>query len=98
MKTASWILRNKETKVVICETFDARKVAALNTVKYEAVPILEYLQSINGRKYHLVTINERSGHKTQVTGYPMSHAECCTMKSKMTEHPARRIQLEEVAA
>jgi len=47
MKTASWVLRNKTTKEVICETFDERKVAALNTAKYEAVPILAYLQELN---------------------------------------------------
>jgi len=29
------------------ETFDPRKVAALNTAKYEAVPILEYLVALN---------------------------------------------------
>ncbi|AGR48009.1 hypothetical protein PHIM7_289 [Sinorhizobium phage phiM7] len=44
---ASWVLRNKETKEVICETFDHYKVKRLNTEKYEAVPILEYLQSLN---------------------------------------------------
>jgi len=44
---ASWIFRNKHTKKVVCETFDPKKVAALNTTKYEAVPILEYLVSIN---------------------------------------------------
>lgn len=47
MKVASWILRDKETKRVICETFDKRKVDALNTAKYEAVPILDYLISLN---------------------------------------------------
>lgn len=47
MKTASWVLRNKVTKEVICETFDERKVNALNTEKYEAVPILAYLQELN---------------------------------------------------
>lgn len=47
MKTASWVLRNKETKQVICETFDKRKVDALNTAKYEAVPIMEYLCALN---------------------------------------------------
>ena len=47
MKTASWILRNKTSKEVICETFDKRKVELLNTEKYEAVPILEYLQGLN---------------------------------------------------
>lgn len=46
-RTASWILRNKETKEVIAETFDPRVVAKLNTAKYEAVPILEYLVSLN---------------------------------------------------
>ena len=43
----SWILRNKATKEVIAETFDPKKVKYLNTDKYEAVPILEYLQSLN---------------------------------------------------
>lgn len=46
--TASWILRNKETGEVIMETFDKAKVAALNTAKYEAVPIQEYLGAMNG--------------------------------------------------
>jgi hypothetical protein len=46
---ASWVLRNKITKEVICETYDPRKVAALNTDKYEAVPIQEYLGSLNGK-------------------------------------------------
>jgi hypothetical protein len=49
MKTASWVLRNKETKEVICETFDKSKVDALNTEKYEAIPILEYLVSLNNK-------------------------------------------------
>lgn len=47
MATASWILRDKATKAVICETFDPNKVAALNTAKYEAVPILDYLVELN---------------------------------------------------
>ena len=45
----SWILRNRETREVICETFDRRKVAALNTAKYEAVPIIDYLAEVNER-------------------------------------------------
>jgi hypothetical protein len=48
-KPASWILREKETGAVICETFDPAKVAALNTAKYEAVPILQYLQELNAK-------------------------------------------------
>lgn len=45
--TASWILRNKATGEVVCETFERAMVDALNTAKYEAVPILEYLGSLN---------------------------------------------------
>lgn len=45
--TASWVLRNKATGEVIGETFDKRKVDALNTQKYEAVPIAEYLAGLN---------------------------------------------------
>ena len=47
MATKSWVIRNKTTNEVIMETFDTRKVAALNTAKYEAVPILEYLVALN---------------------------------------------------
>ena len=50
MKTTSWVIVNIETDESIFETFDSAKVAALNTVKYKAVPILEWLQHLN-RKY-----------------------------------------------
>jgi hypothetical protein len=48
MENASWVIREKSTGKVICETFNPRVVAALNVDKYEAVPILQYLVSING--------------------------------------------------
>lgn len=47
MVTASWVIREKESKRVICETFDKRLVERLNTVRYEAVPILDYLVEFN---------------------------------------------------
>lgn len=47
MSTTSWVLREKVTKKVVMETFDPRAVAALNTRKYEAVPIYEYLVELN---------------------------------------------------
>ena len=46
-RTASWVIRKKGTGSVICETFNERAVQALNTRKYEAVPILQYLQELN---------------------------------------------------
>jgi hypothetical protein len=45
--TTSWVIREKATGEVILETFDKRKVDALNTNKYEAVPILQHLQEFN---------------------------------------------------
>ena len=47
MRTASWVIINKATDAVVLETFDPKKVEYLNMAKYKAVPILEYLQSLN---------------------------------------------------
>lgn len=44
---ASWVIRNKETGEVVMETFDRAKVEALNTKKYEAVPVEQHLQELN---------------------------------------------------
>lgn len=44
---ASWVIRERASRAVIFETFDPKKVAALNIAKYEAVPIGEYLASLN---------------------------------------------------
>jgi len=48
------------------------------------------------RLYHIVAINEKTGIKQYLTGYPMTHKECMVMKSKQST-PAKhvRIQLEE---
>lgn len=46
-RTASWVIKNKQTGEVIMETFNKTVVDALNVEKYEAIPILEYLQSLN---------------------------------------------------
>lgn len=47
-KPASWVLREKATGLVIMETFEERLVHALNTAKYYAVPIHDYLAQFNG--------------------------------------------------
>lgn len=44
---ASWIIREKATGKVIAETFEAETVEGLNAEKYEAVPVGQYLASIN---------------------------------------------------
>lgn len=43
---ASWIIREKASKRVIFETFNSRDAKNLGE-RYEAVPILEYLQEVN---------------------------------------------------
>lgn len=44
---ASWVIRDKATGEVVMETFDRKKAEALNTAKYEAVPIGDYLGDFN---------------------------------------------------
>lgn len=46
-RTASWVIRNKATGEVMAETFDSKKVDALNKEKYEAVPVNQHLAEIN---------------------------------------------------
>ena len=45
--TTSWVIVDKETRVAVCELFDKRKLKYLNTIHYEAVPAMEYLQEVN---------------------------------------------------
>lgn len=46
-KTASWVIRERATGKVVAETFDKKKVDALNISKYVAVPILDHLAGLN---------------------------------------------------
>lgn len=50
LRTASWVIREKATRKVLFETFNRKIVEALNTDRYEAIPILEYLQSLNRKE------------------------------------------------
>lgn len=47
MKTASWVIIEIATGNAIFETFNKGTADSINTGKYKAVPILEYLQSVN---------------------------------------------------
>ncbi len=46
-ESASWVIRELGTGRVLFETFQPSLLAKLNTARYEAVPILEYLGSLN---------------------------------------------------
>lgn len=47
MRTASWVIKELGTGKVIMETYDRKKVDALNTTRYQAVPIHEHLVGLN---------------------------------------------------
>ena len=47
MKTSSWVIVSRATGHAVMETFSRATVDKINTEKYQAVPILEYLQSLN---------------------------------------------------
>ena len=47
MKTASWVIVDKQTGAALFETFQAAIILKINTARYEAVPILTYLQGLN---------------------------------------------------
>jgi Inorganic Pyrophosphatase len=55
---SSWVIREKATGAVIAETFDRKKVAALNTEKYEAVPIREHLASLSAKPADQVPVKK----------------------------------------
>lgn len=45
--TASWVIVNKLTNKAVIEMYDLELVKKINTMKYRAIPILEYLQTFN---------------------------------------------------
>lgn len=46
-KNPSWVICHKETGKAVFETYDSKFLEKLNTRKYKAVPILEYLYELN---------------------------------------------------
>lgn len=46
-RTASWVIVEKRTGKAVCEVFGAKLIKNLNTDLYKAVPILEWLLSLN---------------------------------------------------
>jgi len=50
MKTASWVICDKSNGAAILETFSPAIVAKINTEKYQAIPILEYLVNLNRKE------------------------------------------------
>lgn len=60
LKGNSWVLREKATGKSVMETSDPAKVRALNTAKYEAVPVGQHLAEQN-KKPNTVEIREVPG-------------------------------------
>ena len=49
MKIVSWVIIDRATGAAVLETFNPKAVSCLNTERYEAVPILDYLGALNAR-------------------------------------------------
>ena len=47
LRTASWVIVDKSTNKAIFETFSKSITDKINVEKYQAIPILEYLQNLN---------------------------------------------------
>ena len=47
--TASWVIVDKTNNKAMFETFSYDFANMINKAKYEAVPVLEYLQNFNKR-------------------------------------------------
>jgi hypothetical protein len=47
MKTASWVIVSRQTGKAVLETFSEELAMAVNLHRYQVVPILEWLQSLN---------------------------------------------------
>ena len=48
-KIASWVIVKKQSGNGVFETFSKKVADAINTKKYEGVPILDYLVALNKR-------------------------------------------------
>ena len=47
LRTSSWVIVDKITNKAIFETFNETLAIKINVEKYEAVPVLQYLQNLN---------------------------------------------------
>lgn len=47
MKTASWVIVDKQTGAPLFETFQASIIPKINRDKFDVLPALEYLQQLN---------------------------------------------------
>lgn len=50
-RITSWVIVNKATNYPVFETFNENTAKAINEQIYKAVPILEWLQSINKQSH-----------------------------------------------
>ena len=48
--TASYVIVSKETGKAVFETFNEKTAMAVNAKKYNVMPILQYLYSLNNSK------------------------------------------------
>ena len=49
MAVASWVIIDKETGKAVMETFNQKTADAVNTEKFDVMPIKDYLYALNER-------------------------------------------------
>jgi hypothetical protein len=57
----SWVVIKQETGEAVCELFDSRSVARLNTERYAAVEAREYLQQLTRKLNGGLTYRDKRG-------------------------------------
>ena len=70
----------------------------MNTTDFQEwfVALFATVDPTSMRLYNIVAINDKTGAQVFLTDYPMTHKECTTMLSKMTDHKDTRKILIEV--
>ncbi len=83
---SSWVIIRKSTGAPVLETWSRKVVGSINTKAYKAVPILTYLQELNGR------VSREHGTFTARRSNPMTKAERrAANKKKFREKETERV-------
>lgn len=83
-KQASWVIREKATGDVVMETFDKKVAGAVNTEKYEAVPISEHLASLNNAPSEPYQPSQEAQDDQQVQGQAATEEVGASAADKVT--------------
>jgi hypothetical protein len=74
---------------------DRQSLAIANAiVEKRPFTLLTYSDGSQCVRFHIVAQSVRTGARTRMTAYPLTHHEALTIMGKLTQHPTRRLKLE----